>query len=164
MKNLEDAVVHAVDRFPEVADQIVLMLGRLSRILEEFESKHLPDRAAVTLGMIDDALRDVRTTLHAVDVGKLSLQGQKTLANLDSTTTQVSKLIDRVEGEKGLMRSAERASNAVGDVAKNVTGLGGELEETLRGVQEAAAAVQRLGDALDRDGDMLLKGRSKPHQ
>jgi hypothetical protein len=28
-------------------------------------------------------------------------------------------------------------------------------------VQEAAAAVQRLGDALDRDSDMLLKGRTK---
>ncbi len=164
MKNLEDAVVRAVDRFPEVADQVVLVLGRLSRILEELEGRHLPDKAATTFANLDLVLGDVRRVLRGVDVSKLSTEGQKTLANIDATTTQVGKLVDRLQGDKGLVASAERATNAVGDIAKNATGAGGELEETLRDVQEAAEAVQRLGAALDRDGDMLLKGRSKPRK
>jgi len=31
----------------------------------------------------------------------------------------------------------------------------------MRDVQAAAAAVQRLGEELDRDPDMLLKGRTR---
>jgi hypothetical protein len=34
-----------------------------------------------------------------------------------------------------------------------------ELEETLRDVSEAAAAIRSLSEALERDPDMLLKGK-----
>ena len=40
-------------------------------------------------------------------------------------------------------------------------GLGPELEETMRDIQEFTAAIQRVADALERDPDMLLKGRGK---
>ena len=69
--------------------------------------------------------------------------------------------MDKVEGDKGILRSVQRASDAVGDVARNANGLGKELEETLRDIQEAAASIRRLADALERDPDMLLKGRAK---
>jgi hypothetical protein len=49
----------------------------------------------------------------------------------------------------------------MGDVAQNANGLGLEISETLRDVQQAADTIQRLGDALNRDSDMLLKGRSR---
>ncbi len=83
------------------------------------------------------------------------------MTNLNNTMARTTSLLDRLQGDKGVIASTERASNAVGDMAHGARGLGVELEETLRDVQGAAAAVQRLGDALDRDPDMLLKGRSK---
>jgi phospholipid/cholesterol/gamma-HCH transport system substrate-binding protein len=161
MKNLEEAVLHAVDRFPELADRIVLLLTSANSILEEIDAKHLPEEASVTLGKINGLVGEVRHALVQFDAGKVSQDGQAVLARLDATVTKMGTLLDQVQGDKGVLRSAERASNAVGDMAKNASTLGPELEETLRDVQGAAAAIQRFGDALDRDGDMLLKGRTK---
>jgi len=44
MKNLEESVVHAVDRFPELADEIVQLLGKISRLLEDVTDQHIPAR------------------------------------------------------------------------------------------------------------------------
>jgi phospholipid/cholesterol/gamma-HCH transport system substrate-binding protein len=161
MKNLEDSVVHAVDRFPEVATQIVAVLERLNRILDDVDSHQLPSRMGVVLGHADRVMEDVQTAVRGVDSPKLSTDLQATMANLNVTVTRVNALLERVQGNKGLLASAERASNALGDVAQNANGLGLAVEETLREVQQAADTIQRLGDSLNRDSDMLLKGRSR---
>ncbi len=161
MKNLEDSVVHAVDRFPELADQIVQLLGKISHLLEDVTDEHIPLKASATLGKVNDLLASVQAALQRADVEKLSHDAQATMANLNGAVTRMNGLIERLQSEKGMIASVERASSAVGDVAHGATGLGEHLEETMRDVQEAAAAVQRLGDALDRDSDMLLKGRTR---
>ncbi len=161
MKNLENSVVHAVDRFPEIADQVVRLIGKINRILDDLDDKHLPEQALTTLSHADRAIEDLRVAVRGVDTAKLSAQSQQTLANVNGTLERLTALLDRLQGQKGLLVSAERAANAVGDIAHGATGLGADLAETLRGVQDAMAAIQRLGDALDRDPDMLLKGRSK---
>jgi phospholipid/cholesterol/gamma-HCH transport system substrate-binding protein len=161
MKNLEDSVVHAVDRFPEVADQVVRLFGKLGRILDDYDDKHLPEQARLTLINANRAIDDLRGAVQGVDPAKLSAQAQETMANVNGTLGRTIAVLDRLQGQKGLIASAERASNAVGDMTHGAIGLGTELEETLRDVQAATAAVQRLGDELDRDPDMLLKGRSR---
>jgi len=161
MKNLEDSVVHAVDRFPEVATQVVAVLGKINRILEDIDSRQLPDKLGGVLRHADRVMDEVQTAVRGVDTPKLSADLQETMANLNVTVTRMSGLLERVQGNKGLLASAERASNAMGDVAQNANGLGLEISETLRDVQQAADTIQRLGDALNRDSDMLLKGRSR---
>jgi phospholipid/cholesterol/gamma-HCH transport system substrate-binding protein len=161
MKNLEDSVVHAVDRFPEVADQLLLVMGKINRILEDVDSHHLPARLGETLGHADRVMAEVQAAVHGVNAPQLSSEAGEALTGLSVTVTRLNALLERVDGKKGVLASVERASNAVGDVAQNATGLGRQAEETLRGVQQAADAIQRLGDALERDPDMLLKGRSR---
>jgi phospholipid/cholesterol/gamma-HCH transport system substrate-binding protein len=161
MKNLEDSVVHAVDRFPEVAMQVVAVLGKLNRILDDVDSHQLPAKVGLALTHADRVMEDVQTAVRGVDSPKLSTDLQATMANLNLTVTRANAVLERVQGNKGLLASAERASNALGDVAQNANGLGLEFSETLREVQQAADTIQRLGDALNRDSDMLLKGRSR---
>jgi phospholipid/cholesterol/gamma-HCH transport system substrate-binding protein len=161
MKNLEDSVVHAVDRFPEVAGQIVLVLGKMNRILDDVDSHHLPDKLGAALSHADRVMGDVQIAVRGVNSPKLAADADETMANLNVTVTRMNAMLERVQGDKGLLASAERASNAVGDVAQNANGLGREVEETLRDVQQAADTIQRLGDALEKDSDMLLKGRSR---
>ena len=161
MKNLEDSVVHAVDRFPEVATQIVVVLVKLNRILDDLDSHQLPAKIGLVLAHADRVMEDVQTAVRGVDSPKLSTDLQATMANLNVAVTRVDALLEREQGSKGLLASAERASNALGDVAQNANGLGLEVAETLREVQQAADTIQRLGDALNRDSDMLLKGRSR---
>jgi phospholipid/cholesterol/gamma-HCH transport system substrate-binding protein len=161
MKNLEDSVVHAVDRFPEVANQLVGVLGEIDRILQDVESHHLPAKLGMALSHADRVMADVQTAVRDVNSPKLSADVQETMANLNVTLTRMNALLERIQGHKGVLASVERASNAAGDVAQSANGLGREVEETLRDVQQAADTIQRLGDALDRDSDMLLKGRSR---
>jgi phospholipid/cholesterol/gamma-HCH transport system substrate-binding protein len=161
VKNLEDSVVHAVDRFPELADQIVLLLARISVLLEAVTGEHIPEQVSTTLSHVNDVLAAVDRALKGVDAETLSREAQATMTNVNGMVTRMDGLIARLEGEKGVMASVERASSAVGDVARGATGMGRDLEETMRDVQAAAAAVQRLGDELDRDPDMLLKGRTR---
>jgi len=161
MKNLEESVVHAVDRFPELADEIVQLLGKISRLLEDVTDQHIPAKATATLAHVDEVLSDIQHALKGADVVKLSADAQSTMSQFSGAATRLNGLIERLQGDKGVIARVERASSAVGDVAYGATGIGRDLEATMRDVQEAAIAVQKLGDALDRDSDMLLKGRTR---
>jgi ABC-type transporter Mla subunit MlaD len=161
MKNVEDAITRAMNRVPEVADNILLVTTRLDRILSDVEGRHFTDQATAVLGRADRLLGHMDGTLTDLQTGKLSTQAQGTLTNIDGMTTRVNALLERTTAQDGLVVSAQRASDALGDAARNATGLGTEIDETLHAVQEAASSVQKLADALELDSDMLLKGRSR---
>ena len=135
--------------------------GRSTASCEDVDSHHLPAKLGAALSHAEGVMADVQTAVRGVNSPKLSAGVQQTVANLNVTVTRMNALLERVQGDKGLLASVERASNAVGDVAQNANGLDRQVEETLRDVQQAADTIQRLGDALDRDSDMLLKGRSR---
>ncbi len=161
MKNVEDAVVRAVNRIPEIADEMLKIMGRAGKILDDVDNQHLSENIVTTMGKLNLVLTDARSTIKDADVKGLSTEAQQAIRNLNVAVTQMGKLVDRMQSDKGVLAGAERASNALGDLARNANGVGPELEETLREVSQAAQTIQRLGDALDRDGDMLVKGRSK---
>jgi len=161
MKNLEDAVVRAVDRIPDIAEAMVVILAKVNRLLEDVQGGKLLESAASTLARANQLLASLQSEVHDSHVGAVSAKAQQTLVALNETIGKTNALLARLDGDKGLLASAQRASNAVGDVAVNARGLGPELEETLRDVQEFTAAMQRIADALERDPDMLLKGRGK---
>jgi phospholipid/cholesterol/gamma-HCH transport system substrate-binding protein len=161
MKNIEDAVVKAVDRFPEVADQLVMMVSQINVLLGEINREKLPSRAATTLARAEDVLATLQTAIKGANLGKLSGQAQRTIAGLEGAITRLTSVLDRVDGEQGLVASAQRATDSIGDLAGGAKGLGSELDDTLRDVREAADSIQRLADSLDTDSDMLLKGRAR---
>ena len=154
MKNLEDSVVHAVDRFPALADQLLVVLARIGDILGEIEQKKLPDKVLITLQHLDGVLDEIRSAIKSIEPGKLSLGAKEVLSNLNG-------VLGRMSGDRGLVASAQRMSDSMGSTALNANHVGPALEDTLRDVQNAAQSIQRLADALERDPDMLLKGRAK---
>jgi paraquat-inducible protein B len=161
MKNVEDAVTRAMNRVPEVADSILIVTNRLDRILAEVEGHHLSDQAQAVLGRTDRVLGRIDGAVSGLQTEKLSTRAQDALGNIDSVATRMNALLDRTSAQDGLVASAQRASDAMGDAARNATGIGTQLDETLHAVQEAADSVQKLADALELDSDMLLKGRSR---
>ncbi|HEX7672482.1 MAG TPA: MlaD family protein [Polyangiaceae bacterium] len=160
MKNLEDAIIHAVDRFPEMTDAALLVLSKLDGLLNEVGQRRLPERTAVALDRADEALSGIKKTFRDAESGKISVRAQHALEQLDGTIAHMNGILARVSGDKGVIVSAERASDAVGDVATNARGFTDELGATLRDVQMAAESIQKLTDALERDSDMLVKGRA----
>jgi hypothetical protein len=147
MKNLEDSVVHAVDKFPELADRLLLVISRVGDLLGEIENRRLPEKAGNTMANMDLLLEELRRSVAGMETGKLSKSAQEVLG--------------RMGGERGMVASAKRTSDSMGNVSQNSSHVGPALEETLRDVQSAAQAIQRLAESLDRDPDMLLKGRAK---
>jgi hypothetical protein len=59
-----------------------------------------------------------------------------------------------------MVKGAERAANSINEVARGAQSVGPELELTMREVRGAARSIRRFVDALERDPDMLLKGRA----
>jgi phospholipid/cholesterol/gamma-HCH transport system substrate-binding protein len=163
MKNLGDAVVHAVDRLPDMADGVLKVTAQVTKLLDEIEAEHVSENANATLAHIDQVLASLDRALVKLDTGKISDGAQRALADVGTTMERANALIARLDGDRGLVMSVKRATDAVGDVATSLTSneFGRQLDETLRDVQEVTAALQREADALQRDPDMLLKGHGK---
>lgn len=161
MKNLEDSVIHAMNRIPEMTDAALALIERLDGLVASVHETDLPKRTQETLASVDKTFGDVRKTLAELEGAKISSQAQGTLARLDGAIARVDQMMARVNGDNGVIVSAERASGAMGDVAINARGLTDDLGSTMRDVQRAAESIQRLTDALERDSDMLLKGRAR---
>ena len=164
MKNLETAVVKAVDRMPELADSIVKITTQVGRILDQVEKNKLPQAATDTLTHANTVLTSAQGAINGLETAKLSAKAQQVINDLGGTIKKVNDVIARVDGDKGLLVSAKRATDAMGDVASNLSSprLSSSLVKTLADIQDVADYIRKVADALERDPDMLLKGKGKP--
>jgi len=89
---------------------------------------------------------------------------ESTLTAFDRSLARADGMLARIDGKDGLVARAERATGAFADLAKGSDSLGPELGLTLREVRGAARSIRRFADALERDPDMLLKGRAEGDQ
>jgi paraquat-inducible protein B len=160
MKNIEDAVVHAVAGLPTMIEAALKLVAKVDGLVNDVGQARLADRTLSVLTTAERLFSDIRTTVNALEAGKVSTQAQVTLAHLDGAIARLDAMLLRIDGEDGVIVSAGRASDAVGDVAVNARSLTDELGATMRDVREAAQSIQKLADTLERDPDMLLKGRA----
>jgi paraquat-inducible protein B len=161
MKNLEDALVNAVDRFPVIAEELLKVMQGVQRILQDIEATRLPEQTTLMISRVNDVLLTLDITLKKLDPASLSKSAQQTLASANVAIQKLTVVVERLGGDKGLLVSTQRASDAMGDAARGANSLGADLAETLQGVQQAAESITRLTDAIERDPDMLIKGRTK---
>ncbi len=161
MKNLEDTVTKTANRFPEIADEAVRAVTRVRMVAEQIEAGRLPDRAADTLNQANASLSELTTQLKALNAAQLSREAEQNLKDFSGVLARTNALLTRLDSEQGLFHHAERSADAIGEVARGARSLGPELELTLREVRGAAHSIKRLADDLDRDPDMLLKGRAQ---
>jgi len=161
LKGLESTVVKTADNFPLIAEELRTTMTRLSAVMADVERVKLPDQAGQALGQVNVAMKTLNTELDALDAGELSKSVRSSLAAFDATTVRITHLIDRLERQDGVLASAERSFAMVGEMAQGNSSLGPEMELTLREVRGAARSIRRFTDALERDPDMLLKGRGE---
>ncbi len=160
MKNLEDSVVRTANQFPDIASALLGTVTQLNELMAQVEQEQLPVSAAGTLVEARSTMRELRAQIQALNGGALSARAEQSMASLNQTLARVDQVLARLESDKGLLQSAERAANSMNEVARGAQAVGPELERTLREVRGAARSIQRFVDALNRDPDMLLKGRA----
>lgn len=161
LQNLEDSVRQSADQLPDMTEAAARALTSLGAILSEVDRGQLPERAGESFDQATSALRTLEQTLLALDAAGLSRDTRRTLAAFDASLARANRLMDRLDGDKGLLASIQRSTDAFGDVAQGAHSLGGGLDAALHDVRGAARSLQRLTDALERDPDMLLKGRAR---
>jgi len=161
MKNLEDSVTRTANRFPEIADDAAKAVAQVRMVAEQIQAGRLPERGAETLTHANQALAELGTQLKNLNAAQLSSEADKNLKEFNGVLVRTNALLSRLDSEQGLFRNAERSSEAIGEVARNARSLGPELELTLREIRGAARSIKRLADELERDPDMLLKGRAR---
>ena len=154
----------AVDQIPAMTGAVIHMLGKLEGLLDEVEGRHIPEHADKAIAKFEGAFTRLDNTLANVDAARLSKKAKDSLDGLDAAVGHVNGILARLGGERGVVANAERASSALGDAVNNASGLGDDLSATLRVVERAAESIDRLSDALERDSDMLVKGRAKAAQ
>jgi paraquat-inducible protein B len=161
LQNLEDTVRESADRLPDMTAAAAHALSSLDTILSQVDQGRLPERAAESFTRASSALGALERELNALDAAGLSRDTRRTLASFDATLTRANRMMDRLDGEHGLLASAQRSLDSFGDVAQGAQSLGGGLDATLRDLRGASRSLQRFLDALERDPDMLLKGRAR---
>jgi phospholipid/cholesterol/gamma-HCH transport system substrate-binding protein len=161
LKNIESALVQTADRFPGIADDLSRSMITMNGIMDDVERGQLPAQVAVILAQTSTAMQELNKQLLAMNAGELSRGVQQSLGAFNVTLTRTNRLLEHLESEQGLMMSAQRTVDSLGEVARGAHSLGPELELTLRDVRGAARSIRRFADALEQDPDMLLKGRAE---
>jgi phospholipid/cholesterol/gamma-HCH transport system substrate-binding protein len=159
-KNLEDSMVQALDELPKVMEKLTSIMGNIDGAIAELRAKQLPDKIVKVVENADKALGDLRFFMKDMNQAQIPAKVSKALVNADEAVTKMNSVLKRVDGDKGLVASAHRATDSFGDVGKSANGSIKTLDDTLRDLSEAAQAMRDLAEALEKDPDMLLKGRS----
>jgi phospholipid/cholesterol/gamma-HCH transport system substrate-binding protein len=161
MKNLEDTIAKAMEALPKMTDAVVMIMGRIDRMLAVLEKDNFAGNAASTIAHADQVMLTMQATIARIDKANIGDKAAGTLNQLNVAVTKLDNVLARLDGDKGLVASVQHASEAFGEMGRAGRGTQRDLEGTLRDVSEAAEAIRSLVEALERDPDMLLKGKSK---
>lgn len=161
MKGLENNLEVVSQRLPALVDGAVMTLERIEVILVDFDDQKIPDRIAKAVENIDGAVNDMRRLVRHTDGAQIPDKLANAIESLSGAIAKVNGLVEGLGGDGGLVASTQRATDSIGDLGRTTNGSAARLERTLRDLDEAAVAIRGLAEAIDRDPDMLIKGRAK---
>lgn len=161
MKGLEVQVEVVGRELPALLSRARDLLAVLDGIFADVRAAGLPDQAARTLQEAGAAVAELRGWIRRVDRSGLPGRAAALLDELSAAAGKLEGALAGLGGDAGLVSSARRATEAIGDLGRDAVGSTREVERTVRELGDAARAVRELAELLERDPDMLVKGRAK---
>lgn len=161
MKNLEDSVTKAMDRLPEMVDAVVVIMARIDALFAELAAQNVSGKVASALDRADTTIRKLDTFATRLNERDLAGKAADTLEAMSSAAGKLDAVLDELSGSNGLIPTARRATEAFRDLGANGRDTQRDLSATLRSVSEAAEAIRTLAESIERDPDMLLKGKAE---
>jgi hypothetical protein len=147
LKGIEDSLTKAMDGLAD-------LVGTMSR-------EGLSEKTVRAIASAGDVLADLDRFLKTLDRQKIPQRAATTIEQLRVAVSKAVTLLDRVDGDAGLIATTQRSVSSFGDVGRSATGAARDLDETLGEIRGAAAALRLLAEELERQPDALLKGRAK---
>jgi phospholipid/cholesterol/gamma-HCH transport system substrate-binding protein len=161
MKGLQDNLEVVSQHLPELIDAAVATLQKIEILLVDFHDQQIPKHLASAVQNVDGAVTELRGLLQRVDRAHLPDKAATAIESLNGAVVRVNGVLDGIGGDSGLVASTRRATDSIGDLGRNTSDSTADLERTLRDLDEAAQAIRQLAESIDRDPDMLVKGRAK---
>jgi ABC-type transporter Mla subunit MlaD len=141
-------------RLPDMADRVEGTMEKLDRMLQQVDQEHLVGRIATTVDQVGAASAGLSRLTASADRARLPDKAAAVLG-------QATSVLHRVDGDRGLIASAQRATDAVGDLGRSTSSAADELGRTVRELGDAARAVRELAEDIQREPDILVKGRAR---
>jgi ABC-type transporter Mla subunit MlaD len=161
LAGIEDSLATAAERLPGLVDRASRLLEAGNDLFVQLGDARLGERTAETLHGVDEVLNLLRSAVARLNTERVPEQIGHAVTTLDGALSRLDGILSSVDSQGGLVTSAQRATEAVGDAARGSRDVERQLSATLQEVRQTAATIRRLTDALDRTPDMLVKGRPK---
>lgn len=158
-KGLESGVDMLLDRAPRVLDRTLTALERFNAILADVDDAAIPARIAASIDGVAATAQQVRAFVSRVDRANVPATAARLLARADATLEKFDTALALLAGERGVLVSAQRAVDDIGALGRRAAGSTDELDRALNDISEAAQALRELLEEIERDPDMLVKGR-----
>jgi ABC-type transporter Mla subunit MlaD len=153
-KGLQDNLEAIGPRLPGLVDRTDAALSKLSRVLDQIGNAHVAERFADASDDAGAALKSVRRLASRIDDARLDQRTAKVLDRALAAIDRLDGTLAHLDGVGGLIASARRATDSIG-------GSTDELDRALREIGDAARAVHDLADTIQRQPDVLVKGRAR---
>jgi paraquat-inducible protein B len=144
-----------------VNDALRGTLHRIDGLLDDLGSHEVPAKIATAVASVDHAATDLRSTIGRVNQEHIPARTADTIGRLDVAIGGMQRILERVNGDGGVLAGAEQATRSIDALGARTAGATEGLDRTLRDLGDAARSIRSLADTLERDPDMLLKGRQK---
>ena len=161
IKSLEESLQGIGERLPDLVDRAVSTLTKLEAMLDELRDQRVPHRIADAVAGVGAAVGDIRRLAQHLDRARLGERTGEVLDRFNGAVARLTAVLDQLGGAQGLVASVRRATDSIGHLGAGATGSAAELERVLREIGDAAQSFRELVEDIDRDPDMLVKGRAR---
>jgi ABC-type transporter Mla subunit MlaD len=160
-KGLEGRIGGVTRELPDLIDRTMTTLDKLGRLIDDTRDQQLAAHAAAVLDNLQRTSRDLARWTHELRSANLPEHTAATLRRLDTAAAKFDATLDRFSGTDALIASAKRMTDQLAEVGRRARGSTRELTRTLDDVGEAARTIRRFFEELEREPDMLLKGKAR---
>lgn len=166
-----------IPTIPSSKDEIEQTVQHVAREVRDLPLKETVDATLGAIRRVDQLLAKPETNASIVNLNQTLLDMQQLMQRLDTTLTTLTTSVDgalhdgrtlvkqlNTQIPPLLSHATEGVKQAKGTLSafEELTEPDSELTNALRDVSEAARAIRRLADTLERNPDNLLYGRKKP--
>jgi ABC-type transporter Mla subunit MlaD len=160
-KGLEGRIGGVTRELPDLIDSTKHTLDKVGQVIDEARDEHLAARAGAVIDNLQTASNELERWTRELRRAGLPEQTAATLHRIDAAIAKLDSTLDRFAGTDALIASAKRMTEQLTEVGRRARGSARELTRTLDDLGEAARTIRRFFDELEREPDMLVKGRSR---
>jgi ABC-type transporter Mla subunit MlaD len=136
MHELEARAETVADQIPTLVDRVTASVDKVGRVFDDLEQQRIAERFGNAVDEADATMIDLHRFVRDFARARVPEQTVAVLAQLERASAKARGLMTKLEGD-------------------------GDIEQTIRDFGAAARAFRELMQEIQREPDMLIKGRAR---